>query len=339
MPNPEITFPGRYTPVSAIAYAKADGSTELVTPTTPMPVSLSGGVSSLEPSGTAIAGTTMPTGGTGLTGWLSAVYRASLDPLPTGTNHLGNVFIDDVSDNLTVTGSGNAQGAIVATSSTTGFSGGSFQITGAGTSCTVTYEQSNDGSIWVNLPVVAASGPGASPSVTSTTTGIYAFATAAAFVRARISTYGSGTVSAALVMKRRGQNTTGTSLAGSSASIGAVTVSGTINPNSGFTESTTALASSATFTGTARSSSSAQFSWFAAVAFADAAGTLVVDQSLDNAATWQAISSVAVAANVAQQIAVRVTGSYAGTTQYRVRFVNGGAAQSLFRLSSAFSAN
>lgn len=339
MPNPEITFPGRYTPVSAVAYAKADGSTELVTTTTPMPVMLSGGAASIEPGGTAVTGAPMPTGGTGLTGWLSAIYRAWTSGLSAGTNHIGNVFVDDVSDNLTISGTGNVQGSVVVSSPTTGFSGGSFQVTGSGNSCTVTYEQSNDGTIWANLPIIAASGAGAAPAVTSTTAGIYAFSTSAAFVRARISTYGSGTVSIVVAFKRRGQNTTGTSLAGGSAAIGTVAVSGTINPNSGFTESTTSLASGATFTGTARASSSSQFSWFAALAFADAAGTLAVDQSLDSAATWQTVGSVAVASGVAQQIAIRVTGAYSGSTQYRARYVNGGAAQSVLRLSSAFSAN
>lgn len=339
MPNPEITFPGRYTPVSAVAYAKADGSTELVTPNTPMPVTLGGSATSLEPGGVAVTGTAMPTGGTGLTGWLSAIYRASVDPLPTGSNHIGNVFVDDVADNITITGSGNSSGAVVVSSPTTGFSGGTFHVTSGGTSCTVSYEQSNDGAIWAALPVVTASSAGASPATTTTAGGIFAFSTAAAFIRARISTYGSGSVNIVLALKRRGLNSTGTSLAGSSAAIGAVTVNGTINPNSGFTDSTTALASGASFTGTARASSSTQFSWFTALAFADVAGTLAVDQSIDNAATWQTVGSQAVAAGVAQQIAVRVTGAYTGSTQYRVRYVNGATAQGVFRLSSAFSAN
>ncbi|MFM6828770.1 MAG: hypothetical protein ACKOVA_00290 [Novosphingobium sp.] len=338
MPNPEITFPGRYTPVSAVAYAKADGSTELVTTTTPMPVVLTGAGASLEPGGTAVTGTTMPAGGTGLTGWLSAIYRAFTTGLAASTNHIGNVFVDDVADNLTITGSATSATTVVS-SSTQGFGGGTFQVLGGGTGCTISYEQSNDGAVWVALPVIGAASSAGSPVNSSTLGGMYAFATAAAFVRARVSTFGSGTVTIALVMKRRPLNVMGTSLAGSSATIGTVAVSGTINPNSGFTDSTTALAASATYTGTGRAATSTQHGYFAAQAYADAAGTLFIDQSLDTGATWFAAASVAVAAASNGQLSVRITGSYAGATLYRVRYVNGAAAQTVFRISSTMAAN
>lgn len=337
MPNPDITFPGRYTPVSAVAYAKADGSTELVSSSTPMPVVLGGSATSLEPGGAPITGTAMPSGGTGLTGWLSAIYRACTTALPSGTNHIGNVFVDDVSDNLTVSGSATSAATVIS-ASTIGFAGGTIQVTGAGTGCTITYEQSNDGTTWVALPVLAVNISTSTPAVTTNAAGLFAFATSAAFIRARVSTYGSGTVSAVLVLKRNSLNVMGTSLAGSNAALGSVTMTGTANTGSGFTESTTALAGSASFTGTGRANTQSQYSYFIATGFADAAGTMFIDQSLDTGATYQQLMSVSVAANTSQQLSARITGAYTAATLFRVRFVNGATAQTTFRLSSAFSA-
>ncbi len=281
----------------------------------------------------------MPAGGNGLTGWLSAIYRACISALPAGNNHIGNVFVDDVADNLSASGSVTSAGTIVA-SSTTGFGGGAFQVTNAGTSCTITYEQSNDGTNWVTLPVLASNVATSTPATTSTTAGLYAFASSAAQVRARVSTYGSGTVSAVLVLKRRPISVAGTSLAGGTAALGSVSLTGSFNMNtgSGYTDSTTALAASATFTGVARNNSLSQYSFFAATAFADAAGTLYIEQSLDTGATYYPIASVAVAPNVPQQLSARVTGLYLSSVLFRVRYVNGSAAQGTFRLSSAFSA-
>lgn len=299
MPNPEISFPARFTPVNAVAFAKPDGSTELVTATTPLPVT-------------------------------SAA-------LGNSTNHIGNVFIDDVPDGLTVSGSVTAAGP-VASSSLTGFGGGTFQVTNAGSGCTITYEQSNDGVVWVTLPVVQASSATASAATTSTATGMFAFTSNAAQVRARVSTYGSGTVAVVLVLKRRPMNASGTSLAGGSATIGSVTVSGTVNTGLGFTDSTVALAASATFTGSGRANGSNHHALFIATAYADVTGTLFVDQSLDSGVTYHPIASAAVTAGGAQQLVVSITGNYTSSTQYRVRYVNGAAAQTVFRLSSAFSA-
>jgi hypothetical protein len=45
----------------------------------------------LEPGGTAITGVSMPTGGIGLTGWLSALYQALVAATPAGTNVIGAV--------------------------------------------------------------------------------------------------------------------------------------------------------------------------------------------------------------------------------------------------------
>ncbi|MDE2405226.1 MAG: hypothetical protein KGM17_11230 [Sphingomonadales bacterium] len=371
MSNPPVQFPAAFTPVGAIAFATADAGAQLVSEASPLPVSVAnpgpavqpvsaaalplptgaasadnqvaqtaalaaiaaqlpaglgaravaqslsvtpaGDVGNLEPGGSAVAGAAMPAGGGGLTGWLSAIYRACNEAAP-------------------VSGSVTSAATVVSASNALCM-GGAFQVTAAGTGCTISYEQSNDGGNWVALPVAAATGT--LPVTSSTVTGIYNFASAAAFVRARVSIYGSGTVAVVLSQKHQAAPTTGVSLAAGSAAIGSVTA----NPGGGFTDSTTALAAGATFNGLARANSQAQYAFFSATAWADQAGTLFVDQSLDSGASWQAVASQAVTAAAAGSLAVRVTGAFATTTVYRVRYVNGAAAQGGFRLSSEYTAS
>ncbi len=299
MSNPEVSFPARYTPVNAVAFVRPDGSSEVVSALTPLPVA-------------------------------SAA-------LPASSNHIGNVFVDDVADGIAINGSVTAAGTVV-TAPLAGFGGGTFHITSGGTGCTISYEQSNDGVNWVSLPIILASASASSVTTTSTSGGMYAFSSSAAHVRARVSVYGSGTVSAVLVLKRRPLNVNGTSLAGGSASIGSVFATGTSNNGVGYTDSITALGGAATFTGTARASNLSQYSFFVATAYADVAGTLFIEQSLDTGASYQPIASAAVAAGTAQQLSIGLTGAFNSASFYRLRYVNGAAAQSTFRLSSAFSA-
>lgn len=282
-------------------------------------------LANLEPAATAITGTTMPAGGSGLTGWLSAIYRSC-------------------SEGATLSGSVTSA-AVVVSASNNLYMGGSFQVTSAGTTCTITYEQSNDGTNWVTLPVVSAAAANAAPATTSTAAGVYTFVSSAAFVRARVSTYTSGTVSVVLSQKQQVAPASGISLAGGTSALGSVSVTGTatitgsVNLGNGFTDSTTALAASATFTGTGRANSAGQFAFFNATAFADQAGTLFIDQSLDTGTSYQAITSQAVAAGSGVNLSVRMCGAVGTATLYRVRYVNGAAAQATFRLSSSFSAS
>ncbi len=382
MPNPPVTFPALFAPANAVAFTNADGTAQTVSVAAPLPVAISGSVgtqaisaaslplptgaataanqtatntaltaisgqlpaslgtktsaaslsvgpasdlANLEPAATAITGTAMPSGGTGITGWLSAIYRSC-------------------SEGSTVSGSVTSAATLV-TASNNLYMGGSFHVTSAGTTCTITYEQSNDGTNWVTLPVINAASTSASPGGTSTSAGIYTYVSSAAFVRARVSTYGSGTVTVVLSQKQQVAPSTSVSLAGSGAGIGSVsvtgtaTVSGTVNAGTGFTDSTTPLAAGATFTGTGRASSAAQYEFFAATAYADQAGTLFIEQSLDTGATYQPILSQAVVANGAANIVVRVCGAVGTATLYRVRYVNGATLQTVFRLSSGYSAS
>ncbi len=76
-----------------------------------------------------------------------------------------------------------------------GFDRIAVQITSAGTTCTVTYEVSNDNSTWVGVSGYAPSAPQTETVATTTSAGMTVFRADAAYFRARVSTYGSGTVS------------------------------------------------------------------------------------------------------------------------------------------------
>lgn len=382
MANPPVTFPALFTPANAVAFANADGTAQTVSAEAPLPVAFSGSagtqavsavslplptgaatavsqtatnaalaalsaqlpaslgakpsatslsvgpasdLANLEPAGAAIAGTAMPGGGAGITGWLSAIYRSC-------------------SEGSTISGSATSATTVVSTSNNL-YMGGSFQVTNAGTTCTITYEQSNDGTNWITLPVISAALPTAAATTTSTAVGIYSYVSSAAFVRARVSTYTSGTVSVVLSQKQQVAPTTGISLAAGSSGIGSVSVSGTttvsgnINVGSGFTDSSAALGASGIFTGTGRANSAGQFAFFNATAFSDQAGTLFIDQSLDSGATYQAITSQPVVAGGAAILSARLCGAVGTATLYRVRYVNGASAQATFRISSSFSAS
>jgi hypothetical protein len=380
MPNPPVTFPASFTPANAVAFTNADGTAQTVSTDAPLPVAFSGSVgtqaisavslplpagaataasqaatnaalgsisaqlpatlgqktlaqslpvapasdlANLEPAATPVTGTAMPSGGTGVTGWLSAIYRSC-------------------SEGATVAGSVTSATTVVSASNNL-YMGGSFQVTNAGTTCTITYEQSNDGTIWVTMPVISAALPTAAPTTTSTAAGIYSYVSSAAFVRARVSTYSSGTVAVVLSQKQQVAPSSGVSLAAGGSGIGSVsgttTITGNVNVGIGFTESLAALAASATFTGIGRTNSSNQYAYYNITAFADQAGTLFIDQSLDSGVTYQAVASQAVAAGSAASLSVRLCGAVGTATLYRPRYVNGATAQSTFRLSGSFSAN
>lgn len=80
-----------------------------------------------------------------------------------------------------------------------GYNAISVQITSAGGTCTVTYEQSNDNTTWIatnGVPPTSATG-----ASTSTGTGLLVFPVLCQYFRARVSTYGSGTVTAFAALK------------------------------------------------------------------------------------------------------------------------------------------
>ena len=98
-------------------------------------------------------------------------------------------------DGLTVSGTATSA-AVLFTTSMLNYESITVQVTSAGSSCTVTYETSEDGVNWQTTSGLTSSNVGASANAaTSTTTLILQFPRKASNFRARVSTYGSGTVS------------------------------------------------------------------------------------------------------------------------------------------------
>ena len=115
-------------------------------------------------------------------------------------------------------------------------------------------------------------------------------------------------------------------------------VSGTVTANIGtsglvvYTDSSTNLASSATFTGTSRDGGATPaYNKFVVNAVANQAGTVRVEKSTDNTTWRRATADIAVAANVPQQLEVLVTTRY-----MRAVYVNGASAQTEFLLTSGY---
>jgi hypothetical protein len=267
------------------------------------------------------------------------LYAAMVAPTPTGTNSIGGVNVDNVADSLVTTGSATGVATVVF-APTKGFQGGSFQVISAGTGNTVTFEQSNDSTdgangTWASLYVANSGGAGgtttSNPVVIAGAS--YKFESTCAMVRARVSTYGSGTVTITLCQKRLCAPVSLLSLSSGTNTIG------NVNVTVGYTDSAVALTSAATYTGTGRAVSGAPFAaYFNATAYADQAGTLSVWQSTDSGATYYQMQTLAITAGTSGTIQAKVTGANSAATLYQVRYTNGATAQGVFRLSSSFTA-
>ena len=98
-------------------------------------------------------------------------------------------------DGLAVSGTATSA-AVLFTTSMLNYESITVQVTSAGTSCTITYETSDDNTNWVNSAGLNAASIGTSQiSPISSTAVITQFPRKALYFRARVSTYGSGTVS------------------------------------------------------------------------------------------------------------------------------------------------
>ena len=131
-------------------------------------------------------------GGTGISVGGSAV--SSSNPLPVAQT-------DGLSVSGTVTGTLAHQATsgiptVLFTTSMLNYESITVQVTSAGSSCTITYEASEDGVNWQSTSGLTTSNVGASANtLTSTTALILQFPRKASNFRARVSAYGSGTVS------------------------------------------------------------------------------------------------------------------------------------------------
>ena len=98
-----------------------------------------------------------------------------------------------------------------------------------------------------------------------------------------------------------------------------------------YTDSSTNLASAATFTGTSRDGGATPaYNMFVASAVSDQAGTLKIQKSTDNT-TWRDAATVAVTAGVPQELTVKCTARY-----HRAYYLNGATLQTQFLLTSAY---
>ena len=131
-----------------------------------------------------------------VTGYLSQLVNNGIKLLNGGTAvSSSNPLPVAQTDGLTVSGTATS-GAVLFTTSMLNYESITVQVTSAGTSCTITYETSDDGvSNWVSASGLVANNTGQNLlSVTSTGTGMSQFARKGLYFRARVSTYGSGTV-------------------------------------------------------------------------------------------------------------------------------------------------
>jgi len=100
-------------------------------------------------------------------------------------------------DGLSVSGTATSA-AVLFTTSMLNYESITVQVTSAGSSCTITYETSDDGvSNWVSTSGLVAGNTGQNLlSTTSTAAGMSQFARKGLYFRARVLTYGLGTVTA-----------------------------------------------------------------------------------------------------------------------------------------------
>jgi hypothetical protein len=148
----------------------------------------------------------MPTQGSATGGAAATVsalaggkYNATLPALTDGQqaalqlDAFGNLLVGP--DGAPVSGSVSSA-AVLFTADMLGYESISVQCTSAGTGCTITYETSDDQTTWVST---LGCGPDqfsirAHVKTTTNTTGLVVFPRRARYFRARVSTYGSGTV-------------------------------------------------------------------------------------------------------------------------------------------------
>ncbi len=133
---------------------------------------------------------------------IGSVSVSALPALPAGTNAIGSVITDNATDNTVIGPNSVTSATTIVSASTQGFGGGVFWLSAVGTTCTISFQQSWDNTAWSALEAWSPTGTGNSLVATATTVGAYGFNASAPYVRAQVTTYGSGTVTCALVLKR-----------------------------------------------------------------------------------------------------------------------------------------
>jgi hypothetical protein len=150
----------------------------------------------------------------------TGVQPVSFSSLPAGANAIGSVTLGAGSNAIgsvtstpldALTFSGTATSAAVVTYTTPGPSNGvidtsgygqiSVQITGAGTSCTTTFQESNDNSTWVSVAAQNGANTAGGAATSTTSAGNFRIWPSARYFRLNVTVYGSGTVSATVCLR------------------------------------------------------------------------------------------------------------------------------------------
>lgn len=210
-------------------------------------------------------------------------------------------------------------------------SGARIDVRGTFTA-TLVVEATMNGTDWTTVQVVAGGQVTNAAAAAGTITAVGNFATAdlTGFtdVRVRASAYTSGPATVAMTLTEESQVD----------QIGMVGSPVVTNADNIFwNESATAQAGAATVTGTARDTGAAvatgqRYTAFNAFAFADQAGTLRIEISLDGTTWRRATADQAVAANAALFLSVPVTARF-----HRAVYVNGATAQGAFMLNTSYT--
>ena len=130
-----------------------------------------------------------------VTGYLAQLVNNGINLLSGGTavsssNPLPVAQTDGLSVSGTVTSA-----AVLFTTSMVNYESITVQVTSAGTNCVVTYEQSEDQTIWYTVSGISVTNYGsAAPSSGTVAVAMNIFPRKGTYFRARVVTYGSGTV-------------------------------------------------------------------------------------------------------------------------------------------------
>ena len=132
-----------------------------------------------------------------VTGYLAQLVNNGIKLLNGGTAvSSSNPLPVAQTDGLTVSGTATSA-AVLFTTSMLNYESITVQVTSAGSSCTITYETSDDNSTWISTSGLSFTNFGSSPlTTTSSAVGGMQFTRKGLYFRARVSAYGSGTVTA-----------------------------------------------------------------------------------------------------------------------------------------------
>jgi len=144
----------------------------------------------------------------GATGW-KAVLSGIDEPMSVASSSVPGPVIIAEQDSAVFTASASSA-SVLFTVDMTNWNSLLLQVTSAGSSCTITYETSNDQSAWAatNVTVSGITTTTSVPVTSSTiTTGSFQVSKRGKYIRARVSVYGSGAVSVVYALSASTINT------------------------------------------------------------------------------------------------------------------------------------